>query len=365
MKRLAILGSTGVVGRKTLEVAAAFEQELEVVALACKERTDILQGQIAKFHPKLVYVADKERAKDVGAKATLLEIVQDEEVDIVVFAMDGVGALEVAFLAASSKKDIALANKEILVCAGEAFVEHCKKQGVSILPIDSEHCALEEALLGEDQSKVEKLVLTASGGPFFQKEMEQTVEAAVMHPTYACGPKVAINCATMMNKGMELIEAQHLFGVDPSMLDVVIHPESVVQSMVSFVDGTTKAIIARPDLTRSIQYALLGRRERSQRKKLDLTELSSLHFFPKQKKFRHLELAIAAMGEGGSAPSFLNAANEVLVERFYHREVSFTGIGEILEELMSKAAISKENSLEAVLFADKEARALASTYTPR
>lgn len=366
MKKVAILGSTGCVGRKTLQVIKSFPEELKAHALACKSNVELLKVQIKEFSPKKVYVADEKKAKEVACTISLEDIVQDEDVDVVVFAMDGIAGLEAAFLAASSKKDIALANKEILVCAGEAFVSHCKDCGVKIFPIDSEHCALEEALLGEDRAAISKLILTASGGPFFQKNGPFSVDRAITHPTYPCGAKVAINCATMMNKGFELIEAKHLFGVDSSMLDVVIHPQSVVQSMVSFVDGTTKAVLARPDISRSIQYALLGRRKEGIRKNLDLSKAFSLTFFPKdKKKFRCLELATNALEAGGAYPSFLHGANEVLVERFYRRVVSFRGIGEILEELMNQESISKEISLEAALAAEKRGRALASTFLPR
>ncbi|MCH9617456.1 MAG: 1-deoxy-D-xylulose 5-phosphate reductoisomerase [Chlamydiia bacterium] len=369
MKNIAILGSTGEVGRKTLEVIKSFPDEMSVFALTCKQSTQLLKEQIKEFTPKMVSIACPLKAKEFKHRATVQEIVTHPDVDVVVFAMDGTEAVEVAFLAAGAGKDIALANKEILVCAGEAFMTLCREKEVNLFPVDSEHCAIEECLLGEDLKEVDKIILTASGGPFLKREDYEnfSFKEATMHPTYACGNKVAVNCSTMMNKGLEIIEAVHLFGIGREKIDVVIHPQSIVQSMVSFADGSVKAMLARPNIIHSIQYALLGRK----RKKgiippFHFNDMMKLEFFPKDKvKFRCLALAYAVIEEGGAYPSFLNAANEVLVERFYKGEVSWKGIGETLEELINNNPISKVSSLESVLDADKRARRAARDILPR
>lgn len=369
MKNIVILGSTGVVGRKTLEVIKHFGEKMCVFAITCRENTKLLQKQIKEYSPKMISIACPLKAKEFPENRLVKDIVTHPDVDMVVFAMDGTDAVEIAFLTAEAGKDIALANKEILVCAGEAFMALCKEKKVNIFPIDSEHCAIEECLLGEDIKEVEKIILTASGGPFFKREdcHNFSFKQASLHPTYACGNKVAVNCSTMMNKGLEVIETAHLFGVERAKIDVVIHPQSIVQSMVSFDDGAVKAVLSNPDITHSIQYALLGKkRKKGLIPPFDFSKMMRLDFFPKDtKKFRCLALAYQALEEGGACPSYLNAANEVLVERFYRGEVSWKGIGEMLEELMNNNPISKKSSLESVLDADKQARRVARDILPR
>jgi 1-deoxy-D-xylulose-5-phosphate reductoisomerase len=369
MKNIAILGSTGEVGRKTLDVIKSFPDEMNVFALTCKQSTELLKEQIKEFSPKMISVACPSKAKGFPHNTPVKEIVTHPDVDVVVFAMDGTEAVEIAFLAANVGKDIALANKEILVCAGEAFMSLCREKGVNIFPIDSEHCAIEECLLGEDIKEVDKIILTASGGPFFKRNDYEnfSFKEATVHPTYPCGNKVAVNCSTMMNKGLEVIEAVHLFGIGRDKIDVVIHPQSIVQSMVSFADGSVKAMLARPNIIHSIQYALLGKkRAKGVIPPFNFNEILKLEFFPEDKvKFRCLALAYAVIDEGGAFPAYLNAANEVLVERFYKGEVSWKGIGETLEELINNNPISKVSSLESVLDADKRARRAARDILPR
>ena len=359
MKSVAVFGSTGCVGKKTLEVIDCFKDELKVAALSCYSNTQLLNQQRAKYGPKMIYVASQSN------ELSMEEIASHPDVDICVFAMDGSEGILAAFAAAHAGKQIALANKEILACAGEAFMTLCREKGVKVLPLDSEHSALEQCLLGENIQDVHRLILTASGGPFLQEA--PTFEKAFTHPTYTCGKKVAVNCSTLMNKGLEVIEAKHLFNISSEKIDVVIHPESLVHSFVSFNDGVVKALVGEPDVRQAIQYALLGK----QRKPGIVAPFSferELHFsfYPKsESRFRCLKLSFEALKEGGAHCAYLNAANEVLVERFCKGSVSWTGIGEILEELMNRSTISKDSSLESVLETDKQARKEAADFSAR
>ena len=359
MKRVAVFGSTGCVGTKTLEVIRHFPDEFEVYALSCNQNIELLKKQIEEFSPKVVSVGDTRKMGefDFKNKETIENIVKDANVDVVVFAMSGMSGIGAAFLAAKHKKIIAIANKEILVCAGESFMSLCREKNVQVYSLDNEQSALDQSLIGEKKDEVDKLILTASGGPFYRRSdfSGLTLKDAMKHPTHFCGKKIAVNCSTLMNKGLEMIEAKHFFQIEN--IDVVIHPQSIVQSLVSFKDGVIKTVMSKPDLSYSIQYALFQK----QRKKTFLKPLSfddglTLEFYPKDmKRFRCLKIAYDVFKEGGAKPAYLNGANEVLVERFCQGELSWEQIGETLDRLMNKC-LWRESSLEAVLEADKKAR---------
>lgn len=373
MKKVAILGSTGHVGRKALEVIKTFSEELKVHSLCCGTNVELLKQQIKEFSPKFISVSDQIKAKNLKKTfnniVSIEELVTDADVDLVLFAMDGSNAVIPAFLAVEAGKDIALANKEILACAGEALSSKCREKNVTIYPIDNEHSAIDQCLRGENIHELDKLLLTASGGPFFQYNDKTTfsLQKAISHPTYSCGKKVAINCSTMMNKGLEIIEAKHLFNISADKIDVVIHPQSIVQSLISFKDGAIKAVLGNPDISHPLQYALLQKvRKKGKVIPFNFNTISNFSFYPKDlNKFRCLKLAFEALKAGGAKSAYLNAANEVLVERFCQGEVSWKGIGEILEELMNKKPISSNASLESVLMTDEQARVDAWTISER
>jgi len=360
MKNIAILGSTGCVGKKALEVIKTFPDEMRAFAISCHSNTELFKEQIKEFSPKLIAISDTEKRKDFPSAISMEEMITDPEVDLVVLATLGFSAVALAFLAANEGKDIAIASKEILVCAGEAFMHLCREKKINVFTLDHEQSALEQCLLGEDIAQVEQLILTASGGPFFHKweESEFNPFEAMSHPNHHCGKKIAINCSTMMNKGLEVIETFHFFGINKEKIDVVIHPQSIVQSLVSFTDGAYKAVISEPDVTLPIQYALLGRKRKSGTgKKLLFSERVNLEFYPKDlAKFRCLKLSFDSLMAGGCYPAYLNAANEVLVERFCKGSVTWRGIGETLEQLLNRNQVSSEISLEAIIETNNKAR---------
>ncbi len=360
MKNIAILGSTGCVGKKTLEVIKAFPDEMRAYALSCHSNTELFKEQIKEFSPHLIAITHPEKGKDFPSAISMEEMVSHSDVDLVVLATVGFSSVPLAFLAVNAGKDVAIASKEILVCAGEAFMRLCREKKVNVFTLDHEQSALEQCLLGEDLLQVEQLILTASGGVFFnrQEEVEFSAFEAMSHRNHDCGKKVAINCSTMMNKGLEVIESFHYFGIKKEKIDVVIHPQSLVQSLVSFKDGAFKAVISEPDLVFPIQYALLGRKRKSgSGKKLSFKERVNLEFYPKDlTKFRCLKLSFDALMAGGCYPAYLNAANEVLVERFCKGSVTWRGIGETLEQLLNRNQVSSEISLESVIETNNKAR---------
>jgi 1-deoxy-D-xylulose-5-phosphate reductoisomerase len=360
MKNIAILGSTGCVGKKTLEVIDRFPDEMRAFAISCHTNTELLKKQIKEYSPQFISVTHPEKVKDFPSAISMEEMVTHPEVNLVVIAIEGFSAVSFAFIAANAGKDIAIASKEILVCAGEAFMSLCREKNVTVFTLDHEQSALEQCLLGEDLEEVQQLILTASGGAFFQKEEENefSVFEAMTHPNHHCGKKVAINCSTMMNKGLEVIETFHFFGVEKEKIDVVIHPQSLVQSLVSFKDGAYKAVISEPDLTFPLQYALLGRKRKSgSGKKLSFKQRVNLEFYPKDlAKFRCLKLSFDSLMAGGCYPAYLHAANEVLVERFCKGSVTWRGIGETLEQLLNRHQVSSEISLQAVIETNNKAR---------
>lgn len=372
-KKISLLGSTGSIGQNTLKVAAHLG--IEVVALAAKSNIDLLEEQARCFHPQLIAVFDQDKALElagrlprvrvVGGMEGLNEAAALEEATHVVSAMSGtVGILPTA-TALINKKQLLLANKEALVSAGEIMMRLARENGTKIIPVDSEHSALFQCFQTRDTKEVHRLILTASGGPFRGWSHEElqaiTVEKALEHPTWKMGPKITIDCSTLMNKGMEVIEAHHLFGIPIDQIEVLIHPQSVIHGMVQFIDGSTLAQLSNPHMIYPIQYALTHPiRKATSLVHLDLTQYGTLEFFsPDIQKFPCLQLAIDSLRVGGSMPCFMNAANETLVQRFILKEISWNEIGKKLEKLMEKHTIGKETSLEGLLAVDAEARFMA------
>jgi 1-deoxy-D-xylulose-5-phosphate reductoisomerase len=380
MKKIAILGSTGSIGTQALDVIEK-DSQLQVVSLSTHTNILLLKEQIQKFKPQLVCVMNEEKAlllkkqlKEEGNMDTevvtglegLIEVACVEEATIVLTAVVGMIGLRPTIEAIKRGKTIALANKETLVTAGEIVMQAAKDNNVSILPVDSEHCAIFECLQGNRIAEVEKLILTASGGPFrdYTKEQLEKVKLkdALKHPNWNMGKKITIDSATLMNKGLEVIEASHLFGVLPSQIDVVVHRESIVHSMVSYQDGSTLAQLGMPDMRHPIAYALHypDRKELSYIKRLDLTTIGSLTFEkPKMDLFPLLGYAIDALKQGGSMPAVLNAANEVAVEAFIKEKISFAQIQQIIHEAMEKHICINKPSLDQILEIDLEIRAFS------
>lgn len=377
MKEITILGSTGSIGVHSLDVIRHLGEGYRVAALAAGSRIDILEQQIREFHPDVVAVFDKDKASELQARVPsipvlggmegLLAVASHSKTNFVISAMTGTLGLAPTLAAIDSGKTIGLANKEALVTGGALVIERAKRNGVAILPIDSEHCAIFQCLQGESPADVRRIILTASGGPFRDYSAAQlegiTVEQALRHPTWKMGPKVTIDSSTLMNKGLELIEAYWLFGVPLEKIEVVVHPQSLIHSMVEFNDLSTIAQISEPSMTLPIQHALTyPRRMQGQQKPLDLTRARSLEFFPPDmSKFRCLALAFEAIKQGGSLPAFMNAANEVLVERFLKKEIPWTAIGNKLEMLMGRYRSSSIASYEEVAAVDLQARREAAT----
>lgn len=370
-KNISILGSTGSVGKNALEVIDRFPQ-FSAVALSVKENIDLLEEQIVRFRPKIVAVYDEGKAKvlrgrNLGVKVVfgmegMVEVATYGDADFVIAAMSGISGLVPVLEAIKSKKGIGLANKEVLVAGGEYVMGLAKREGVDIIPVDSEHSAIFQCLKGHKRDEVRRLILTASGGPFRDYSSEALekvgVQDALCHPTYSMGRKISIDSSTLMNKGLEVIEAFWLFGVDYRKIDVVIHKESLVHSFVEFFDGSMLAQISRPDMRLPIQYALgyPGRLENSS-EPFDFEKFSNFSFTrPDFDRFRSLFLAYEALREGGSMACYLNGANEVLVERFLNGEISWKDISKKLEKLISFHRKQDMLSLEAILEVDRMAR---------
>ena len=379
MKRLGILGSTGSIGRSALAVVEAHADRLEVVALAAGENAPRLAEQIARHRPRLVGVAsqaarvelegrlgDSRPAVVVGADS-LVAVATHPDVDLVLCASSGSAALEAVLAAIEAGKTVALANKEVLVMAGRLMVDAATRRGVVILPVDSEHNAIHQCLCGRSSSDVRRLVLTASGGPFRSLGREElatvTPQAALRHPTWQMGRKVTIDSATLMNKGLEVIEAHWLFGMPASRIDVLIHPQSIVHSMVELRDGSVIAQLGVTDMRLPIQYAFsYPERWEAALPSLDLARLGSLEFsLPDLDRFRCLGLAYRALEAGGSAPIVLNAANEVAVEAFLAGRLPFPGIAEVIEHALDARPQDRQApaSLADVRAVDTLARARA------
>lgn len=376
MKNISILGSTGSIGVQTLEVARA-TSDFNVVGLSTNTSIDLLEEQIREFKPLKVAVMDEVKAeilkakiKDLDVKVLtgldgLVEIATMETVDTVVMSVVGNIGIKPTYEAICAKKEIALATKEVLVSGGSLIVNEAKKHGVKIYPIDSEHSAIFQSLQGNDMNKIEKIILTASGGPFRGKKAEElkevTPEMALKHPNWSMGAKITIDSSTMMNKGLEVIEAKWLFDVDVNKIQVLVHPQSIVHSAVEYEDGAVMAQLGVPDMKVPIAYALTyPKRVKNSFEKLNLAKVGTLTFEePDLEAFRCLALAYKAIEIGGSMPAVLNAANEIAVEKFLKKEIKYLDIPAIIENTMNAYTVKYNFTIEELLEADKWGREYA------
>ncbi len=373
--RLVVLGSTGSIGRAALEVASSLG-DVEIIGLAARRGGAELAAQAHRWRPRAVAVEDASAAQrlraDLPGEVALLigpdaatELAAFPGADMVLVAVVGVAGLRPTLAALDAGADVALANKEALVAGGGLVTSACERSGARLFPVDSEHSAVFQCLVGEDRAAVRRLILTASGGPFLRRPLTSlasvTVEEALAHPTWSMGRKVTVDSATLMNKGLEIVEAHWLFGVPEGQIEVVIHPQSLVHSMVEFVDGSTIAQVARPDMRGPIQHALSrGRRAPGLVAPMEWDRLSMSFERPEPERFPALALARQALRMGGMAPAVLNAANEVAVERFLAGAVPFTGIAATVERVLTRCEPRPAGTLGAVLEADAWARAEAS-----
>ena len=373
MKKILILGSTGSIGVNTLEIARSFPEEFEIVGLTANNNIELLRKQIEEFHPKVVVVRDKTKSKElkeqIGNKCEvlpgddgLLEITQRDNYDILVSALVGFAGLAPTIEAIKLKKRIALANKETLVTAGKIVIDLCKKFNAELIPVDSEHSAIFQCLNGENKKDIHKIILTASGGPFLNKTKEDlenvTIEDALKHPNWKMGSKITIDSATMMNKGLEVIEAYWLFNLPKEKIEVIIHPQSIIHSMVEFNDGSIKAQLSTPDMKLPIIYALtFPERYHFNAVQTDFKKIKQLTFFePDFDKFTCLKIAYDVIGEGGTAPCVLNAANEVAVGKFLSGKIKFTQIPEIITDALNTINNIHNADLETIIEFDFKTR---------
>lgn len=356
MKKIAILGSTGSIGTQTLEIVRNYSEELEVVALAAGSNVTLMEAQIREFSPKVVAMWSEEAAADLRARIGdlqvevlsgmdgLLTIAVLEQVEVLVTAIVGMIGIRPTIEAIKAGKDIALANKETLVCAGHIIMPLAKEYGVAILPVDSEHSAIFQSMNGEPKHRIHKILLTASGGPFRGKTKEELkhmqVEDALKHPNWSMGRKITIDSSTLVNKGLEVMEAKWLFDVEPEQIQVVVHPQSIIHSMVEYVDGAVIAQLGVPDMKLPIQYALFYPDRRvMQEKKLDFFALQQMTFEkPDTETFYGLKLAYEALQAGGNVPTIYNAANEKAVALFLEKKISYLQIPEIIQRSMGEIA---------------------------
>jgi 1-deoxy-D-xylulose-5-phosphate reductoisomerase len=380
MKRIAILGSTGSIGTSTLKIVEAYPELFEVVSLAAGSNLDLVTEQTLRWHPKLVSVATeeaaatlKQRLSQAGARSVkvvfgtegTVEAATLDEVDFVVSAIVGVGGLKATYEAVKAGKSIGLANKEAMVAAGELITAEARKQGKPILPIDSEHNAIHQAMRGGRLSEVEKVWLTASGGPFLHTPKEDfdhiTVEQALNHPTWKMGRRITIDSATLMNKGFEVIEACRLFDLPPSRVGVVVHPQSTIHSLVEFVDGSILAQLSVTDMRLPILYAMTFPDRVPSNLRFPVLELKHLDFYPPDfAKFPCLQLAYEAAEKGGTKSIALNAADEVAVAAFLEGGIPFNEIPTIIRGVLNETPLRHLESIEAVLSADAAAREVTS-----
>ena len=379
MKKIAILGSTGSIGTQTLDVARKNE-DLRVVAVSAGKSVEKLEEQIREFKPQAVAVFDLEAASKLRAAVRDLDVkvysgmeglcalTELESVDIVLNSVVGMVGLKPTLTALEAKKQMALANKETLVAGGSLVMKTAKESGIEILPVDSEHSAIFQCLAGEWENPVEKILLTASGGPFRTKTMEElavvTKAQALKHPNWSMGAKITIDSASMMNKGFEMIEAKWLFGVTPEQIQVVVHPQSVIHSMVQFEDGAVIAQLGIPDMKLPISYAFsYPKRLHSKAPRLDFTQYATLTFEePDMERFRNLAFAFDAVRKGGNMPCILNAANEVVVAAFLRDEIGFLQMSDVIEKTMAKATFISVPTYEDYVATDAEARKIAEQF---
>ncbi len=380
MKRIAILGSTGSVGTQALEVVAAHPDLFEVEVLTANSNAALLIEQARKFKPNAIVVTDESKYKEVkdalmmlpikvfAGQQALVDVVKWEGIDVVLGAILGFAGLRSIISAIEAGKTIALANKETLVVAGELVMKLAEEKRVNIIPVDSEHSAIFQCLIGEDLNKVEKLILTASGGPFLGRKSNYLVNVkashALQHPNWSMGAKISIDSATLMNKGLEVIEAKWLFGMKNEQIDVIIHSQSIVHSMVQFVDGSIKSQMGLPDMKLPIQYALaFPHRIQNNYKRLDFKDFPKLTFEPPDyKTFRNLAIAKEAMFRGGNAPCVLNAANEMVVHAFLQNKVGFLEMSDMIEKTLECVTFIEHPTLDDYQNTDTEARTYAAEF---
>ena len=383
-RQIAILGSTGSIGTQALQVIEEHADLYEVYCLTANNKVELLAEQAHKFKPAAVVIANEQRYDELkalmedlpdvkvyaGAQA-LDEIIEADPIDMVLTAMVGFAGLSPTIHAIKAHKAIALANKETLVVAGELILQLAQQYHVDILPVDSEHSAIFQSLVGEDQNPIEKILLTASGGPFrllpAEKLATVTKADALRHPTWDMGAKITIDSATMMNKGFEVIEAKWLFGVDASQIQVLVHPQSIVHSAVQFQDGSVKAQLGVPDMRLPIQYALsFPRRLTLSSERLDLFKAQKLEFFePDLQKFRCLALAFEAIDKGGNMPCIVNAANEIVNRAFLEDRCTFPQMADVIAQTMQRATFDKNPDYDVYVATDHEARRIAADLINR
>tara|TARA_Y100000589_G_scaffold129839_2_gene123493 strand:+ start:16079 stop:17251 length:1173 start_codon:yes stop_codon:yes gene_type:complete len=373
-KRIAILGSSGSIGTQALEVIEDQSHLFQVEVLTVYKNAEVLIKQAKKFRPNAVVIVDETKYSQVNEALydqditvysgvdALEQVVEYKEIDVVLTALVGYAGLKPTIAAINAGKDIALANKETLVVAGELVMNLAREKGVNILPVDSEHSAIFQCLVGEFMNPIEKIILTASGGPFLGKSSHElqsvTKEQALKHPNWDMGAKITIDSASMMNKGLEVIEAKWLFNLKPEQIEVIVHPQSIVHSLVQFEDGSVKAQIGLPDMKLPIQYAIgFPKRQKNNFTRFNFLSYPQLTFdAPDKKTFRNLVLAFEALEKGGNAPCVLNAANEIVVGAFLEDRIGFLQMSEVIEECMLKATFISKPTLEDYISSDKEAR---------
>ncbi|MGV3656420.1 MAG: 1-deoxy-D-xylulose-5-phosphate reductoisomerase [Chitinophagaceae bacterium] len=377
-KRIGIFGSTGSIGKQALEVIAEHQDKFSVEVLTCKGNDELLVEQAQKFNPNIVVVGDESRYQKVkealastdvkvfaGEKA-IEEVAGMDVYDMMLAAIVGYAGLKPTLAAIQAGKAIALANKETLVVAGDIVMQMAVQKRVPIIPVDSEHSAIFQCLVGEMRNPIEKVILTASGGPFFGKKTNWLVnvkrEHAVAHPNWEMGAKISVDSATLMNKGLEMIEAKWLFNLQPQQIEVVVHRQSIIHSMVQFEDGSIKAQMGLPDMKLPIQYALsFPKRIKNDFPRLDFRKFNELTFDePDLRTFRNLSLAIEALNKGGNLPCVLNAANEIAVYAFLRNRIGFIDMTDVIEDTMNKVAYIEKPSLQDYYDSDGEARSYAA-----
>ena len=379
-KLIAILGSTGSIGRQALEVIADNNELFEVYALTANNQVDLLIEQALRFRPEMVVIANEQHylklkealtglpIKVFAGNDSVAQIAEMQPIDIVLTAMVGYSGLKPTINAIKAGKKIALANKETLVVAGELICDLVKQYNSSIIPVDSEHSAIFQCLTGEGNNPIEKLILTASGGPFRTKSIAElkhvTSAQALKHPNWEMGAKITIDSASMMNKGFEIIEAKWLFGVSPEQIDVVVHPQSIIHSMVQFADGSIKAQLGLPDMKLPIQYAFTyPDRLKTNFPRLDFNICTQFTFEqPDTERFRNLAFAYYAMDRGGNMPCILNAANEIVVAEFLKDKIGFLQMSDIIEKVMAKAEFIANPSYEDYVKTDEMVRLLTKNF---
>lgn len=380
-RQIALLGSTGSIGTQALDVVRDNADRFEVYALVARRNVDLLAQQAREFRPEVVVIADeqyyaplKEALADLPMKVwagtdAIADVVQMAPVDVVLTAMVGYAGLRPTLAALEAGKAVALANKETLVVAGELVTATARRTGAPILPVDSEHSAIFQCLVGQDASAVEKVILTASGGPFRTTPREALADVtpaeALRHPNWSMGAKVTIDSASMMNKGFEMIEARWLFGLPPERIEVVVHPQSIVHSMVQFADGAVMAQLGTPDMHLPIAYALAyPHRLRSAAPRLDFAQLSTLTFeAPDRERFRNLDYAYEAARRGGNMPCILNAADEVAVASFLSGKIGFLAMSDLIAETMARTTFIDTPTYDDYVQTDAEARRIATEIT--